>query len=259
MISPETLKNIQGVIDRLFNQVKTSFLGGVPDLSRNKRIIFSTSDNSQTLIHLFIKALGNKSPNQAEEEALKQMLSIANSYVDSLKEKTKAQVVSSVSNYYQQQNLRNEAPVSDDLINIIKENMEKSKSQLDIIANAESKNVTNMGNILKITRMASEQGIQRPIVFYNVIYDDRTAEQPEKNIHLIDGTLIPRLWYVDELSTEYWKKGMKAPSIWGGHPNCRCKISYLAPGFGFNESGKITYKGHGHNELREQREKYGMP
>ena len=41
--------------------------------------------------------------------------------------------------------------------------------------------------------------------------------------------------------------------------NCRCKLTYLAPNWGFNEDGKIAFKGVGWDEYKNQREKHGTP
>jgi hypothetical protein len=41
--------------------------------------------------------------------------------------------------------------------------------------------------------------------------------------------------------------------------NCRCKISYLPPGYGFDEKGRIKFISLNHDEFKIQREKYGLP
>ncbi len=41
--------------------------------------------------------------------------------------------------------------------------------------------------------------------------------------------------------------------------NCRCKITYLAKGWGFNESGNVAFKGLDWNEIKNQRKEHGLP
>lgn len=41
--------------------------------------------------------------------------------------------------------------------------------------------------------------------------------------------------------------------------NCRCRLTYLSPGFGFGEDGRVKFIGRNHDEFKVQREKYGKP
>ena len=41
--------------------------------------------------------------------------------------------------------------------------------------------------------------------------------------------------------------------------NCRCKISYLPKGYGFDGNGRIKFIAKDHDEFKVQREKYGLP
>ena len=78
-------------------------------------------------------------------------------------------------------------------------------------------------------------------------------------LHLLPDKKTPRLWKLSEIGHEYHKKGDPNPKLPGLHPNCRCKLTYLAQGFGFDKDGKVTWKGVDHDELEFQRKEYGKP
>jgi hypothetical protein len=250
------LSKIGKLIDEHFESIGHKFLGLIPK-RRGARIVFDAEPNSLT--SLFMEALGDSKPTKPEEDALKSLLMIADSYVNALKERTKAQVLHDVNAYVSDRRADNKPINTGQVRKIFDEKMDKAKTHFEVIASSESKTAKNVGTALKITKINETMGVSRPVVFYNVTLDDKTAEEPEKNIHLITGTKIPRLWYLDELSGEYWKKGMKVASIHGGHPNCRCILSTLAPGWGFSDDGKIKWVGIGYNGLEEQRKQYPAP
>lgn len=211
--SSKFLDALEELIDNKFDKIALDFLGIIPEFKKQKRITFSTKPDS--IISVFMKALDRK-PDDSDEEVLKGLLRISHSYLEALKSRTKARVMSQSKPYIEAQEPDSIKQIS----TIISKEMEKSSNYVKVLAQSESKTAKNVGTILQIQKIAEEKGIERPVVFYIVTLDDRTAEQPEKNIHLIEGTKIPRLWYLDELSNDYWKKGMKVPSIHGGHPNC---------------------------------------
>lgn len=254
-VSPETLLKINKIVDQLFHSLAVSFLGQIPQLTKDKKISFST--NSNNLAHLFIQALGNTRPNSIEQEIFKQMLTAANGYVDSLKEKTKSQVQNSVSNYYLEKQLRNEAPQPEDLQGIIREHLDKAQNHFKIIANAESNKIRNVGNAIKIKQMSDERG-QRAMVFFNPILDDRNDPETYR-LHVLPDRVTPRIYYLDEIENKYHKKGDKWPKLAGTNPNCRCALTAYQIGYGFDDSGKLVFKSLDYNELEEQRKKYGMP
>ena len=96
------------------------------------------------------------------------------------------------------------------------------------------------------------------MVFFSVIIDDVTGKE-EFKLHLLPDRKTPRVWFLSEIGAEYHKKGDSNPKLAGLHPNCRCKLTYLAPGWGFTKDGKVTYIGPDHDEISKQREEYGKP
>jgi hypothetical protein len=245
-------KKIQSIVGILFDDTILDFIGFRPTFQKEgKSIVFSFKENS--LSSIFLDALGEDTPNKVEEAALKARLGIAKDYMESVKENTQARISNSISTYMTLNNISEDSISLDNIKNIITKELDVARQKIEVVINAESKTARNVATALQIAKFAKVNEIDKPVVFYNVTLDERTAEQPEKNVHLITGTSTPRLFYLDELSYDYWKKGMKTPSIHGGHVNCRCQLTVLSPGFGFDEKGKIKFVSLDYDAISEQR------
>ena len=88
--------------------------------------------------------------------------------------------------------------------------------------------------------------------------DDVTGPE-EFVLHLLKDRKTPRLWKLSEVGSDYHKKGDSEPKFAGLHPNCRCKLTYLAKGFGFDAAGEVKYIAPDHDEFKVQRKEYGKP
>lgn len=255
-LSLKASKAIEEMISQKFDSIAIDFLGIVPKLSKDKRITFSSSRNSLT--SLFLQSLGTRNPNQNEEDTLKVILRIANNYTDSLKERTQSRIVHGIDAYIRERTLKDKEVNTDKIKKIFNEQMDKAKQHFKLIANSESNKATNMGTALQITKVAESKGEKDPVVFFVVQQDERNHPDTLR-LHLLPDKKTPRVWKLSELGSEYHKKGDPNPKIQGTHPYCRCKLTYLAEGFGFDENGKVKYISKNWNELGHQREKYEMP
>jgi hypothetical protein len=74
-----------------------------------------------------------------------------------------------------------------------------------------------------------------------------------RKIHLLPDNITPRVWLSSEVETGYHIKNSDRPCWSGLHPNERCALTSLLPGFGFSKDGRVTWIGQGHNELEYQR------
>lgn len=244
------------MVSERFDKISLDFLGLVPKINKNKKIIFSTQKNS--LISLFLQALGTRDPNKEEEDTLKVLLRIANGYVDALKERTQARITNNINSYVMDQNSKGKPISLGKTKNIFREEMDKAGKHFKLIANSESNKAANVGTALQISKVGESNGEEDPTVFFIVTVDDVTGPE-EFVLHLLPDRKTPRLWKLSEIGSTYHKKGEPNPKLSGLHPNCRCKITYLAKGFGFDEDGKVTWKGLDWDEFAYQREKYGKP
>lgn len=250
------LGKIGDLIEEHFNSIAIKFLGMIPKASKNKRLMFSIEPNSIT--SLFIEALGTQKPTLAEEDTLKSLLIIADSYVDALKDRTKAQVMNDISAYVSDMGNQNKPINMTKIGNIFEEKMDKAKTHFEMIAGVESNKASNTGTALQIVKVAENSGDSDPTAFFIVTVDDRTGPY-EFVMHLLPDGVTPRLWKLSEITSSYFKPGDQYPSLCGLHPNCRCKITYLPPGYGFDDKGKIKFIALGHDEFKAQRAKHGLP
>lgn len=250
------IDKIEKIIGTQFDEFLVNFLGIVPKISREKRIIFTTSRNNLT--SLFLQSLGHREPNQSEEQVLKTSLRIAAGYVDALKERTQAKTIQTLNAYAQEKQLKKQNIRPSEMRNILTKEMDKAKSHLKLIANSESNKVINTGTAMQIVKVAEDNEDNDPTVFFVVTVDDVTGPE-EFVLHLLKDRQTPRVWKLAEIGAEYHKVGDPNPKLPGLHPNCRCKLTYLPKGFGFDSSGRIKWIGPDHDEFTAQREKYGKP
>jgi hypothetical protein len=95
-------------------------------------------------------------------------------------------------------------------------------------------------------------GVEDPVVFFVIVRDGNVCKECIRLHMMPDGT-TPRLWYLSEVGHGYHKKGEETPKIGGLHPHCRCVMTTLMPGFGFNEGGFVKYISKDYNAIQEQR------
>ena len=255
-LSLKAFEAIERIIKNRFDSVSMRFLGLIPQKSKDKQVIFTTSKDN--MISLFLQALDSKKPNDVEEQTLKTMMRVASGYLDALRDRSAAKIMHDVDSYVTTQSLSNN-PVSikkiDEMIN---KEMNKAGKHLKLIVNSESNKAANTGTALQIAKLAEEKKEDDPTVFFIVTVDDVTGPE-EFVLHLLPDHKTPRLWKLSELGAEYHKVGDANPKLPGLHPNCRCKLTYLAKGWGFDANGKVKFIGLDHDDFKQQREKYGLP
>ena len=255
-LSSEAAKAIENMISGKFNAISLDFLGLVPKILKQKRIKFTTNKNSLT--SLFLSALDSKQPNKDEEDVLKVLLRVASNYTDALRDRTTARVINSIDSYVKDKNVKKQPIKSNKITAIVEKEMKSAKNHFKMIANSESNKASNTGTALQISKLADQKGEEDPTVFFIVTVDDVTGPE-EFVLHLLPDGKTPRLWKLSEISSDYHKKGGPTPAISGLHPNCRCKLTYLASGFGFSASGNVKYIAPDHDEFKAQRDQYGLP
>jgi hypothetical protein len=249
------LSKIGKLIDERFESIGHKFLGLIPR-RKGARIIFDAEPNSLT--SLFMEALGDSEPTKPEEDTLKSLLMIADSYVNALKEKTKAQVLHDINAYVGDRRADNKPINTSQVKKIFDEKMDKAKEHFTLVAGQESNKALNVGKGLQISKIAESAGDDDPTCLFVVTVDDKTGPY-EFILHLLPDGKTPRLWKLSEITGSYFKPGDQYPSFSGLHIWCRCKISYLPKGYGFGTDGKIKFIAKDHDEFKIQREKYGLP
>lgn len=248
-ISPEILNQIRELLDDYFDDITLALLGLSYDEASGD-LIFGNSEVS--LASLYMKAL-NSTPNEQEEDVLKGILSVTNDYTEALKAKTIADVTSDLNNYANGQSLKKE-PIEKEVVEILVEKqMETAENKFKVIASAQSNVTKNMGLISAFTRMSEENGQEETYVFWRPVPPDDRTSQATFDVHLMPDRITPKVWKTSEINMGFFKKGDMRPSIFNTSPNCRCAMSLISLGFGFDAAGKTVYKGKGWNEYENQR------
>lgn len=253
MIPNHILNEIDSIVENIFNKISMDFLGIIPNVNRDGAIFLT--QNATSLVSLFLDGIGSNDINADEDRVLRNLLVTTNGYLESLKSNTKARLNNRLNGYATTQDLSKEDIKSADILKILEEELNTARNKMEVIVNSESKSAKNISMALQISRIAEEQGVERPVVYFKTIFDERTAEQPEKDLFNFPGTRLPRLFYLDELVGEYWKKEIAVPSIHGGHPNCRCVLTFLPTDYQVREGGGIRYASPGYQDILEQRRK----
>jgi hypothetical protein len=256
-LSLKAFDAIERMIKNRFDSISMQFLGMVPTKLKSKQITFSTSPET-SMISLFLKALGSQSPNAIEEQTLKTMLRVSNGYLDALRDRTAAKIMHEIESQITNASLKNQKSSTKKIDGIINKEMGRAGTHLKLIVNSESNKAANTGTALQISKLSAEKGEDDPTVFFIVVKDEVTGPE-EWILHLLPDRKTPRLWKLSEIGAEYHKVGDPNPKLPGLHPNCRCKLTYLAKGWGFSSEGKVKFISLEHDEFKRQRELYGKP
>ena len=249
-ISGNSKEALSKVVESIFDRIAMHFIGDIPRLKDKKRIIISAEKNFG-LSHLFVQAMRNKVPNYIEQDALKSLLESSCNYIDSLKNRTMSNVVERVDGIAKEANLQKRRLSEEEVQEVLDEELSKARAHLEAIVESESTKLRNLGTMMDISRVSASLGDEDPTVFFIVVRDSSTCKECIR-LHLCENGVTPRLWKLSQLKQGYHKRGGESPSAFGLHPHCRCTLTYMSSGFGFDESGKLKYVEEGFNAYDEQ-------
>jgi len=247
----KAVKAIHSAVDSLFDRLRLRLLGPGAENLFGKRLIFRW-DPTNTLTGLFNAASEEEgvSPN---EDVLKVLLRIAGGYVDARREQVKAQVTQRVQSFlHDAQNKGVKTDVRTVLGGQLADVWGGMNRDVKRIVETETTVARNHGIFDSIDRISTASGIEDPTLIFVVVRDQSLCDECKK-IHLMPDGVRPRCWRQSEIKAGYHVKGEDAPSVCGLHPHCRCVVSVLMPGYGFDQNGRVTYVAPGHDELQKQR------
>lgn len=242
---------IAAVVEDMFDTIALQFIGDIPKL-KNKKMLTISSKRNFGLSHLFVQAMQNKTPNPIEQDVLKSLLESANGYIESLKSRTRSNVTERIDGIIKEARYQGRAVSEQEIQDVLAEELGKARSHMKAIAESEATKLRNLGTMMDISRVAANLGDNDPTVFFVVVKDGATCKECVK-LHLIPDQITPRLWKFSELKQGYHKRGEENPSAFGLHPHCRCTLTYLSQGFGFDRSGKVSYKAEDYSAFKKQR------
>jgi hypothetical protein len=248
-ISSSSKEAIGIAIEKMFDKLAYDLLGNVPKL-RNKSPFFGSSPIN-SLAHIFIQALGGKEPNFVERDVLRSILNSSHGYIEGLKNRTSSNVMESVDALVKEAKIRNSQGVTSELLmNVIGQQMDKARSEIKLIAEAESTKTRNIGHTMEIASNSVNQGIADPTVFFIIVRASACEEC--YRLHMLPDRVTPKCYKMSELSMGWHKRGEDRPSACGEHPNCHCTLNQLSPGWGFKD-GWISFVSQDHDEYEAQR------
>ena len=249
-ISSGAKDTISKLVEGIFDTLALQLVGEIPRLKGKKTFIIDANPK-QGLAHLFIQAMGNRAPNAIEADALKSLLDSSFGFIDALKAKTRTNVADRINALAAEARTRGTDLTAADIQSVVDEELASAGSHMKTITESESTKFRNLGGAMDITRVATGLGDDDPTVFFIVIKDGATCKECIR-LHLNPGG-TPRVWKFSELKQGYHKRGEDNPSAFGLHPHCRCTLSYLGRGFGFDSKGHVTWRKQGHDEHSRQR------
>lgn len=245
MLSKQVLKAIGEQVDDVFDRISDRFLG-------TKYVPHGIEFKVMNLKEFF-ENVAEREGVEPDKDTLSTLKDIAESYLDSSRERAKAQVVQAV-----QQVIR-EAVLGGDIPNIevalqgaLSKVWGDVTTHVHTILDSEINTAKNVSVMEGITQYNAQIGVDDPIVFFVIVRDGNVCSECIR-LHMMPDGVTPRVWKLSEVGSGYHKKGDPNPKIAGLHPHCRCQMTTLLPNFGFNSGGMVTFIGNGHDEFAKQR------
>lgn len=248
-LSAGAVKLIRGAIDRLFDRIRDHVIGD--KTPRGKRLYIAYRPE------LTLKGIFNAAAQEEgvvpHEDVFKTLADISVSYLDATREKMKAKTVHAVQGFLQDAyNTGVETSLSTVLAGKLYEVQGDITRDVRRIFETESTVVRNTSIMDGVVRSNAAVGIDDPVVFFVTVRDQHRCDECTR-LHVSADGVTPRIWKLSELGSGYHKRGEDAPKVGGLHPHCRCVLTTLLPGYGFDAAGKVTYKSPGFDEFSAQR------
>lgn len=246
-LSVGAIKAIEKEIDELFDRAKVRILG---PQSVDKRI-YVGFEHEFSLPGIFAAA-SRAERNIPNEETIKALLQNVGQYIDAYRFQTKAHVVKSVQSFLSEAAAKG---IKTDLETVLGGQLSdvwaKTTSDLKRLVETEASNIRNTGLLEGIVKVNASQEIDDPSIYFVIVRDEHVCDECVR-LHMLEDGSTPRVWKLSEVGHGYHKKGQPNPKVGGLHPNCRCTMVTILPGYGF-KGGFVHYIGPGHDEYKAQR------
>jgi len=242
-MSKGSIKAVLLTVDKLYEELKAKFIGPHVAKKTGKGLIFSYQP-SKSLSSLAVEsALAAGSLHS--KKLVESLETITSQYLDASKERTKAKILQIV-----QTSINSEDDL-EKLSESLGSVFDGATSEIQKIVETEATTARNLSGLDAIGKVSATTGIDDPTVFWVTIKDNITCKECKRMYLQADG-VTPRVWKMSQLGSGYFKKGMASPTFAPIHPNCRCQPTLLRPGYGFDQSGHVTFKSVGWDEWKSQ-------
>jgi len=248
-LGPAAVKLIEKSVEVLFEKIRNHVMGDKHPTSKRLYIAYKPE---LTLKGIFDLAAAEEGV-RPDQDVLKTLLKISNSYIDATKERAKAKVVQSVQSFLQDAGNKGvDTNIETVLGGKLYEVMGEATRDLKRIFETESTVVRNTSIMDGIVRTNAAAGVDDPTVFFVTVRDGVRCGECTR-LHMLGDKVTPRVWKLSELGSGYHKKGDPTPKVGGLHPHCRCVLTTLMPGYGFDGGGRVQYKSPNYDEYKVQR------
>lgn len=247
MLPKSVIKDIRNEVDDVYDRIKARFLN---EKYKKKGIEFTFRNDT---LEDFFRDIAEREGVEPDKDTLATLKEVAGSYLDASRERAKAQVIQAVQAVIRESVLSGETP---NVRVAIQGQMSKiwgdATTHVHSILDSEVNTAKNVSILEGITQYNAKIGVDDPVVFFIIVRDGAVCSECVR-LHMMPDGVTPRLWYMSEVGSGYHKKGDPNPKLGGLHPHCRCQMSTLLLGYGFNASGKVTYVAKDHSEIDKQR------
>lgn len=239
---------IDAEVDELFDALLTRLLGH----SFTGKRLFIGFTHDLTLPGIFEAAV-NEEGGRVDGELLSGIAEVAEDLINKYRAQAKADTKRRIQGLYHdvdQGRLKVE-----DLGSAIGGQMadlwSRTKTAVQTVVASETQHAQTMGVKEGIDQVNDALGIDDPIVCFIPVKDEDLCDECRR-VHLLPDGFTPRVFKESEVSTSYHKRGEEVPSIHLMHPHCRCAMTTILPGFGFDAQGRVTWVHSDHREYDYQ-------
>jgi hypothetical protein len=243
---------VQEVVDKLFDKLKRRWIG--TPASYGKQIVLDAKP-SFSLKGLY-DYTGIQNGVIPSEVGFQSIQKIAESYLDAYKATASAKIIQAINSVLHEASMNGkEVDFEKVLQTQIYDIMGKTTEGITKIINTESNGTKNYSTLEAITKINADVEISDPTIGWRCVHDDRLCRSCAR-LHLLEDGVTPRLWRLSDCISGYVadKRTTLYPSLFSLHPNERCILFTVLPGWGFNREGKLTYVAPGHDAIKGQPE-----
>lgn len=248
-LTKRAVRLISDAVDRIFDRLKWRVFGPdyVPHYGDKK--IYLGYRPAWSLPGIYRQAAAEEA-QKPDERSIHGLVKVSESYIEAERERTKARILNAVNAWVTREPDADIATVlTSELDPIIKEMTASVVKTVDTAVTT----ARNMGTLDSIAKIAAAQNDEDPHVYFIVVRDKTLCEEC-KRVHLLPDGVTPRVFRMSEVSSGYHTRGDDTPSVSGLHPHCRCSLTAMARGYGFDRHGSIKFVSLDHNEYDRQRE-----
>lgn len=246
MITPAQRSLILKQIESLFDSTKAKLLGRFFKGPRLYFTVAAQSDPLHTLEGLYNYTLnmmygGGTQPQ--DDKVIEDLSDIAGNYLDAQKLKVANKLANDLI----------AAKTNGQIMSTVEEHLENASKYVDMLTSNELKITTAYATREGITKLASDLKVNDPVVVFLGVVDERVCKYCKSMYHDRKNLYRPKPYKLSQVQMAYFK-----PKLWDGktpfinaHPRCRHTMSFVAPGFGFTDTGMPTFIGGGYDYYKE--------